>query len=110
MLNLIKCRFLLCILALGLSACSTTGGRVSTAEGDAMMKTDRWTKVDSETAAQEIMTQLYEHPAWQEYVDNLGHKPKLFIKDITNNTADPYFRISELNNALLKQISKSNNS
>ncbi len=106
MFNLLKKSCLLILLTASLAACGTSGGRVTLEEGDAMMKTDRWTKVDSETAAKQIMAQLYDYPAWDRYVANLGHRPKLFIKDVENKTADPYFRIDELNNALLKQISR----
>lgn len=88
-------------------ACSTVGGRLSTAEGDAMMKTGKWTKVDSETAAAEIMAQMTSHPVFADYAGKLGHKPKLFIRDVENKTADPYFRVDELNNALLNRISRS---
>ncbi len=93
-------------LLIAAGACSTVGGRLSTAEGDAMMKTGKWTKVDSEAAAGEIMAQLAAHPALADYIGRLGHKPKLFIKDVENKTADPYFRVEELNNALLKRISR----
>lgn len=98
--------FAIISLTLALTACAG-GGRVSLEQGDAMMQTDKWTTVDTKNAIDDIMEQLKTHPSFIEYTEQLGRKPKLYIQNIENSTADPHFRIAELNNALLKSLSRS---
>lgn len=100
-------RFLIFLCSvLVLSGCAS-GGRVSLEDGDKMMQTDQWTKMDSEQAAKKIMQDLITHGGFIDYQQELGHKPKLYIKKVENKTADPYFNIDELNNAFLTEISRS---
>ncbi len=96
------------LITICLTSCSS-GGRVSLDKGDKMMETDKWTKVDTNNAVEEILDQMYTHNGYINYKNSLGRKPKIFIKDVTNATADPYFRVDELNNALLKELSRSGN-
>lgn len=93
-------------LTLALTACAS-GGRVSLEQGDAMMRTDKWTTVDTNNAIKDIMEQLSTHPSFVEYTEQLGRKPKLYIQKLENSTADPHFRTAELNNAFLKALSRS---
>lgn len=100
-------RFLTALCAmLALSGCAS-GGRVSLEEGDKMMRTDRWTKMDSDQAAKKLMQDLMTHGGFNDYVQELGHRPKIYTKKIENKTADPYFNIDELNNAFLTELSRS---
>ncbi len=100
----------LCSGFLFLEGCSgVTAGRISAEEGDlkASSITDKWIKKDSENAAKEIMNQLATHRGFQRYMAKLNHQPVLYIRDVSNQTEDAYFPIAELNNALLKEISRS---
>lgn len=101
--------FLCCSLFLMEGCGGVTAGRISSEEGDvkASAITDKWIKKDSENAAKEIMNQLETHRGFQRYMAKLNRQPILYIRDVSNQTEDAYFPIAELNNALLKEISRS---
>jgi len=50
------------------------------------------------------MEQFLTSARFHEYVAQMGRRPRLFIMDVSNQTADPDFRVAELNNALLMRI------
>lgn len=102
--------FLLIFISTNVLSGCATGGRVSTQEGDSMLRTDKWTRVDSENAVKSIMEQFESNATLNDYIEEVknrtGSKPKLFIKDVDNDTSDTNFRINELNNILLKELNQ----
>ncbi|NCB49061.1 MAG: hypothetical protein EOM53_00035 [Alphaproteobacteria bacterium] len=92
-----------------LAGCSgVKAGRISASEGDtrASAITDKWIKQDSVNAAKEIISQLETHRGFRRYLNKLKRQPVLYIREVSNETEDAYFPIEELNNALLKEISR----
>jgi hypothetical protein len=92
--------FLIASLGFLLTSC---GGfqakRVDRNEGDekALTITDKWVQADTENAVKDLLKQIEKHPSFQEYLK--GHKkPKIFIAEVQNETAEPYFPILDLMN------------
>ncbi|MBP3404153.1 MAG: hypothetical protein J6L82_09660 [Alphaproteobacteria bacterium] len=83
--------------------------RLSTAEGDekAMSITDEWLLTDTEIAVKDIIKQLDSHRGYQRYLAQLGHRPRLFIAEVQNETSEAYFPIDDLNDELLNEFSAS---
>lgn len=97
-------------MVLSLGACTSfKAERVSVAEGDkrASEITDTWLVTDTEIAVKDILRQIEEHKGYQRYLSGLGRTPKLFIAEVKNNTAEPYFPIDDLNDELLNEFSAS---
>lgn len=83
--------------------------RLTTAEGDekAMNITDEWLLTDTEMAVKDILKQLDTHRGYQRWLGQLGHRPKLFIAEVQNDTSEAYFPIDDLNDELLNEFSAS---
>ena len=100
---------LMTIAALTLQGCAGfKAERLSTAEGDekAMEITDEWLLTDTENAVNEIMKQLDTNRGFRQYMNQLGHRPKLFIAEVQNETSEAYFPIDDMNDELLTQMSE----
>lgn len=97
-------------LMLATQGCSSfKAERLSTAEGDekAMKITDEWLLTDTENAVKDILKQLDQHRGYQRWLAQLGHRPKLFIADVQNETSEAYFPVDDLNDELLNDFSSS---
>lgn len=83
--------------------------RLSTAEGDekAMSITDEWLLTDTENAVKDIIKQLDSHRGYQRFLTRLGHRPRLFIAEVQNETSEAYFPIDDMNDELLNEFSAS---
>ncbi len=83
--------------------------RLTTAEGDekAMGITDEWMLTDTELSVKDIIAQLGKHRGYQRYLTQLGHRPRLFIAEVQNETSEAYFPIEDLNDELLNEFSAS---
>lgn len=81
--------------------------RLNTDQSDekAMTITDKWVAKDTELAVQDILNQIENHIGFQIYLEKLGRRPKLFIGEIQNNTAEAFFPIGDLNDELLNEFS-----
>lgn len=81
--------------------------RLSTAEGDekAMSITDEWLLTDTENAVKDIVKQLDNHRGYQRFLAQLGHRPRLFIAEVQNETSEAYFPIDDMNDELLNEFS-----
>lgn len=81
--------------------------RLSTAEGDekAMSITDEWLLTDTENAVKDIVKQLDDHRGYQRFLSQLGHRPRLFIAEVQNETSEAYFPIDDMNDELLNEFS-----
>ncbi len=103
------------LIALLLSATLTLQGcasfkaeRLSTAEGDekAMEITDEWLLTDTQNTVGEIMKKMDTSRGFRTYLNELGHRPKLFIAEVQNETSEAYFPIDDMNDELLTQMSE----
>lgn len=103
------------LIALLLSATLTLQGcasfkaeRLSTAEGDekAMEITDEWLLTDTQNTVGEIMKKMDTNRGFRAYLNELGHRPKLFIAEVQNETSEAYFPIDDMNDELLTQMSE----
>lgn len=103
------------LTALLLSATLTLQGcasfkaeRLSTAEGDekAMEITDEWLLTDTQNTVGEIMKKMDNNRGFRNYLNELGHRPKLFIAEVQNETSEAYFPIDDMNDELLTQMSE----
>ncbi|HBO59115.1 MAG TPA: hypothetical protein DD624_04315 [Alphaproteobacteria bacterium] len=82
--------------------------RLSTAEGDekAMEITDEWLLTDTQNTVGEIMKKMDANRGFRNYLNELGHRPKLFIAEVQNETSEAYFPIDDMNDELLTQMSE----
>ncbi len=108
-MNIKKSFYLTLVLGLALTACSPSikTQRVSLDESDqlAMTITDKWVAKDTEMAVQNTLDQIEKHPGFQEYLLKMKRRPKLFISEIQNRTAEAYFPIGDFNDELLNEFS-----
>jgi predicted restriction endonuclease len=102
----------LVMVILSLSFLATSCGsfkakRVGADEGDelAMSITDKWVAKDTEVAVGDLIKKIETHKGFQKYLAKRTKKPKLFIAEVQNETSEPYFPISEINDELLNQFS-----
>lgn len=100
---------LLTASVLALQGCSGfKAERLSTAEGDAkaMEITDEWLLTDTQNTIKEIMQKMDNNRGFQRYLNTLGHRPKVFIAEVQNETSEAYFPIDDMNDEFLQQISE----
>ena len=93
-----------------LTGCSSfKAERVDGAKGDekALSITDKWVMKDTENAVKDILEQISKHKGFQRYLGETKRKPKLFIMEVQNETSEPYFPISDMNDELLNEFSSS---
>jgi uncharacterized protein (TIGR02722 family) len=108
-----KARFLIAVLIMfGLvSGCSSfKAQRVDEAKADekAMEITDNWVDGDTIRVVGGAIKQVYAHKRFKEFQQKFaGKRIKLFVGEIRNNTAESYFPVKDLEDALLEQISNS---
>ncbi|MDR1952845.1 MAG: penicillin-binding protein activator LpoB [Elusimicrobiota bacterium] len=101
----------LAFLAFAFTACGPAmkSQRVSLDQSDELASsiTDKWVGKDSQLAVQDILKQISAHRGFQEYLKNLGRRPKLFVSQVNNLTSEAYFPIGDLNDELLNELSAS---
>lgn len=100
---------LLLSATLALQGCASfKAERLSTAEGDekAMEITDEWLLTDTQNTVGEIMKKMDNNRGFRSYLNELGHRPKLFIAEVQNETSEAYFPIDDMNDELLTQMSE----
>ncbi|MDR1494623.1 MAG: penicillin-binding protein activator LpoB [Rickettsiales bacterium] len=106
-----KSVFGLCVVFLAMVSCAPNikTQRVSLDKSDELAAniTDRWVAKDTELAVKDILKQVENHKGFQKYLARLGRKPRLFIADVQNQTAEAYFPIGDLNDELLNEFSYS---
>lgn len=102
-------KVLLLTLLLSLVSC---GGfqaqRVSGDESDekSLEITDAWVTRDTENSVEEMLKKMKEHRGFKNYRLKLGRRPKVFIADFGNQTAEPYFPVDDISDEFLTQISE----
>jgi PBP1b-binding outer membrane lipoprotein LpoB len=98
-------------VVLSLSACSTfKAERVDDSKADekAMSITDNWVDGDTIRVIDGAIKQMYAHKRFIEQSAKYnGKRIKLFVGEIRNNTAESYFPIKDLEDALLEKMSNS---
>lgn len=96
---------------LSLQACSSfKAERVddSRADDEAMNITDNWVDGDTIRVIDGTIKQINVHKRFQEFQQKFGKKRiKLFVGEIKNNTAESYFPVKDLEDALLEKMSNS---
>lgn len=99
------------VLAVGLQGCSSfKAERVNDAKADdkAMGITDNWVDGDTIRVIDGSMKQIYAHKRFLEYDSKFsGKRIKVFVGEIRNNTTESYFPVKDLEDALLEQMSNS---
>lgn len=82
--------------------------RVSADESDelAMEITDKWVARDTELSVKDVLDKISTHKGFKKYLSDLGRAPKLFISEVQNRTADPYFPIDDFNDEMLASFSE----
>lgn len=101
---------MMALLILSSSCSSFKAERVDDSKADekAMQITDNWVDGDSIRVIEGGMKQLYAHKRFTEYsLKYSGKRIKMFVGEIRNNTAEAYFPIKDLEDALLEKISNS---
>ena len=92
-------------------ACSSfKAQRVDEAKADekAMEITDNWVDGDTIRVIDGAIKQVYVHKRFKEYGRKFsGKRIKMFVGEIRNNTSESYFPVKDLEDALLHQISDS---
>ncbi len=98
---------------LSLSACSSfKAERVDDSKADekAMEITDNWVDGDTIRVIDGAIKQINVHKRFAEYSTKFnGKRIKLFVGEIRNNTAESYFPVKDLEDALLEKMSNSDN-
>jgi uncharacterized protein (TIGR02722 family) len=102
-------RFLATTLLLAACGPSISTSRISTDKSDeyAAKITDEWVLKDTQIAVKDILQKIEEHKGFQRYLGQLGHRPKLFISEVQNETSEPYLPIADINDELLSEFSAS---
>jgi PBP1b-binding outer membrane lipoprotein LpoB len=96
------------LIASGCSSFKAQRVDESKADEKAMEITDNWVDGDTVRVIGGAMKQIYVHKRFSEYQQRFGSKRiKLFVGEIRNNTAESYFPVKDLEDALLEQISNS---
>lgn len=97
------------VLLLSTGCSSFKAQRVDRNEGDekALTITDKWVQRDTEDAVKDLVKQMERHPSFQEVLKNSKKKLKIFIAEVQNETAEPYFPIRDINDELLNEFSYS---
>lgn len=72
----------------------------------AMEITDEWVDGDTIRVIDGTMTRIGEHNKFRKFLASRGGKPiKLFVGEIKNNTAEAYFPVHDMEEALLEKLS-----
>lgn len=106
-----KNRYWVVLMVVGLAGCSSfKAQRVDEAKADekAMEITDNWVDGDTIRVIDSGMKQVRVHKRFLEYRERFqGKRIKLFVGEVRNNTPEAYFPVKDLEDALLSQISNS---
>lgn len=103
-----KFKLISLVCLIGLASCgSFKAQRVSSAESDekALSITDKWVQRDTEDTIKMLIQQMQNHPSYRNYVQNSKKRLKIFIAEVQNETSEPYFPISDMNDELLNEMS-----
>lgn len=99
------------LMAVSFTGCASfKAERVDDAKADekAMEITDNWVDGDTIRVIDGSMKQMMAHKRYVEFKGNHGKKRiKLFVGEIRNNTAESYFPVKDLEDALLEKMSNS---
>jgi PBP1b-binding outer membrane lipoprotein LpoB len=95
-----------------ISCSSFKSERVSVDTGDELASniTDSWVLKDTELAIIDISKQIDNHGGLNETIISFSKKhkkPKIFVGEVQNQTAEAYFPIDDLNDELLQKLSES---
>jgi uncharacterized protein (TIGR02722 family) len=104
-------KFIISVLALGMLATSCgsfKAKRVDANESDekGLTITDNWLAADTSQVVADVLKQMKAHPGFSEMKTKHG-RPKIFVAEVQNQTAEAYFPINDLNDELLNELSMS---
>lgn len=103
-------KVLLLSLLLSLASCSSfKAQRVDnkTSDEKALTITDQWLQADTEQVIREAIKDMGEHKGLRKYMTEHGKQQKIFVGEVQNLTSEAYFPVTDLNDELLNEISKS---
>lgn len=106
-------KLMLCACFFTIVACgpSLKTRRVSLNEGDDLAQsiTDKWVATDTKNAVNDMLAKMETHKGFQRYLAKYnmrGNRPRIFISEVQNDTAEAYFPIDDMNDELLTKISE----
>ncbi|MFG1500448.1 CsgG/HfaB family protein [Halobacteriovorax sp. XZX-3] len=96
-----------------LFALASCGGfqaeRVSgdTSDEKSLEITDAWVTRDTENSVETVIQKMKQHKGFKNYLLKLGRRPKVFVAEFSNQTAEPYFPSDDISDEFLTQLSES---
>jgi PBP1b-binding outer membrane lipoprotein LpoB len=105
--KMLSCSLFFAALALMSCAPAMQTQRVSLDKSDELAAsiTDKWIAKDTQLCVADILKQINGNKTYQEYRSKLGRKPKIFVAEVNNQTAEAYFPTADLNDELLTEFS-----
>ena len=101
-------KILIVLALIGLTACQRNmrATRVGAEEADARLSiiTDEWVSTDTEIAITAMINQIETSRPLNRFLREHGGRPVIFVGEIQNATAEPYFPIADFNERLLTAI------
>ena len=104
MKNLILITLLTSLVSCG----SFQAERVSGDESDekSLEITDAWVTRDTENTVGTVLSKMKVHKGFKNYRLKLGRRPKVFVAEFNNQTAEPYFPSDDISDEFLTQLSE----
>lgn len=101
----------LIILALLTTLFSCGGFQAQRVSGDqsdekSLEITDAWVTRDTENSVETVLKKMKEHRGFKNYLLKLGRRPKVFVAEFSNQTAEPYFPVDDISDEFLTQLSE----
>ena len=102
MKNLILITLLTSLVSCG----SFQAERVSGDESDekSLEITDAWVTRDTENTVGTVLSKMKVHKGFKNYRLKLGRRPKVFVAEFNNQTAEPYFPSDDISDEFLETI------
>ncbi len=69
--------------------------------------TDAWVTRDTENSVETVLQKMKQHKGFKNYLMKLGRRPKVFVAELANQTAEPYFPTDDISDEFLTQLSES---
>ncbi|MFG1482309.1 CsgG/HfaB family protein [Halobacteriovorax sp. HFRX-2_2] len=69
--------------------------------------TDAWVTRDTENSVETVIQKMKQHKGFKNYLLKLGRRPKVFVAEFSNQTAEPYFPSDDISDEFLTQLSES---
>ena len=107
--RIVLCLFVICVVPF-IGCASFKAERVDDKKADekAMEITDKWVDGDTKIVIDETLHQIVTHPRFKKFLKKQpSGEIKVFVANVLNNTSEAYFPTSDLEDALLDKLSRS---